>query len=237
MSDLEGKTAGVIREISNSTLTSTEAGQREILGFFIAMQWWRHQFLLNVIRMNVLGDNPVDPDDPAYQYATRSLGLSQVLLQVLQPWAARDDPEASYKDRWSHIPSTLAAWSWRVFRPRRDALIVSDNLVCLSGLAAGATAEVPVAWTRHGVGVGFATCRRITVPLGPKVGLVIARDSKDTNNITSQGFNRWTVYNSREFIAYTPGWQRQQPTLYEKMMKDIQTQRIVIPWFLAGATV
>jgi Protein of unknown function (DUF4238) len=236
MSDLEGEAATVIHELSTNRSASVEGEQREILGFFIAMQWSRHRFLLNLLRSKTLEDNPVDSSDPAYEYATRSLGLSHVLLHVLEPWAARNDPDASYKDQWRHIPSILATWSWAVFRPRTDALIISDNLVCLSGLATGANTQVPPAWTQHGVGIGFENCRRVTVPLGRRLGLLIAREPKDTKNITSQSFNRWTVYNSREFMAYAPGWQNQQPMLYGKVIEDLHTQRIVIPWFLAGAT-
>jgi len=29
---------------------------------------------------------------------------------------------------------------------------------------------MPVAWTRHGMGVGFGNCARITVPLVPDLG-------------------------------------------------------------------
>ena len=237
MADLEGHTAQVIEELCRASSSDVDSEAKEVLGFFIALQWMRHRFVLELMRSTVLGQRSIDADDPAYEYATKSLGLFNVLAGVLDPWALRDDPRADYKDRWSPIPSRLSTWSWRLFRPNRDALVISDNVVCLSGLAAGEQSPMPPAWTLHGVGIGFGNCRRVTVPLSPRLGLIVARDAKDLRNVKSSGFNRWTIYNSREFVAYMPSWPTSEPKLYHDFVEDLETQRFVIPMFLGGAVV
>jgi hypothetical protein len=237
MANLEGEAATTIDRLCQATYSDVDLGEREILSFFIALQWSRHRFLLDLVRKTVLSDTPVSADDPAYDFATKSLGLFQILAGVLEPWALRDDLTADYKERWSSIPSTLSTWFWRLFRPREDTLIISDNVVCLSGLSPGEEPLVPPAWTLHGVGIGFRNCRRVTVPLSPKLGLVVARTAKDTTNIRSSDFNKWTTYNSREFVAYNPEWPTSQPKLYNEFMGNLETQRFIIPLLLEGAVV
>jgi hypothetical protein len=237
MGDLENEAAKTIDRLRRDTSSDVDLRAREVLGFFIALQWSRHRFLLDLVRKTVLSGTPMSEDDPAYDLATKSAGLFQILAGVLYPWALRDDPGADYKERWSSIDSTLSSWFWRLFRPKQDTLIISDNVVCLTGLSPGEKPVVPPAWTLHGVGVGFGSCRRVTVPLSPRLGLVVAREVKDTINIRSSDFNKWTVFNSREFVAYNPEWRASQPRLYDDFMENLETQRFVIPLFLEGAIV
>lgn len=109
-------------------------------------------------------------------------------------------------------------------------LVVSDNSVCMSGVADGETALAPEAWTRHGAGVGTGTCRRIRCPLTPRLGLLL-ENGRPPPHMTAELFNRLTVYNSREFIAHAPAWPDAEPRLHRLMHEDLRLQRRLAPVF------
>lgn len=83
------------------------------------------------------------------------------------------------------------------------------------------------AWTMHGLGAGLGTCRRVTVPLTPRLAVVLARDEHDTH-LKSDQVNRATVANSREFIVYRPGWPGEQPTRYRNVEQHLWAQRMLL---------
>lgn len=97
----------------------------------------------------------------------------------------------------------------------------------MSGVANGETSQMPGAWTDHGVSLGFSTCARITVPLAPDLGLIVAR-VEDSARITAAAFNRFTIFNSREFVAHHPAG---LPTgeLRAALRDNVWTQRHILP--------
>ena len=202
--------------------------QREALSFLVALQWTRSRFVLTVVRRAVLGrDTPMDDSN-------RSLGLLNIVTSVLEPWGARQRGAVDPKERYCPIESLLADWEWRVYRPRGQ-LVVADNVVSMWGVAAGAASSVPEAWTRHGAGVGFGNCARITVPLAPDLGLVLTPPGQAPRAIGLAEFNRATIYNSREFVAHHPGWLPGR-SLRHAFDTDIRTQRWILPVILEGST-
>jgi hypothetical protein len=230
MSDLEGAASGVIGRLSSSTRNELIADDKETLTFFIALQWSRHRFLLEALRRDMLLRESVEESSVEYEYLTKSLGLNQIYTGVLAPWAALQSGDwSSQKDIFSSVGSWLVGMNWNLIRTRSDALIVSDNLVCLSDVAAGKEHAAPSkAWTLHGLGVGFANCRRVTVPLTPRLAVIIAPSAADTIGLRADHINRFTVANSREFIAYRPGWPAEQPVRYRNVEKHLLTQRFII---------
>jgi hypothetical protein len=108
------------------------------------------------------------------------------------------------------------------------ALLISDTVVCLSGLASGETTEAPDRLLNHGVGIGFGTCERVTVPLTPNLGLLITR-SPEAPRIGAREFNSYTIFNSREFVACSPEWPPRRRALYEWAIEDIELQRVLRP--------
>jgi hypothetical protein len=205
------------------------ADQREVLSFLIALQWTRSRFVLMVVRRDLLGrDTPMDESN-------RSLGLLNIVASVLDPWAARQRGAYDPKERFCSIESLLAGWDWRVYRPRGQPLVVADNVVSMWGVAVGAVSSMPVAWTRHGMGVGFGNCARITVPLAPDLGLVLTPRGQTPRRIGTAEFNRATIYNSREFVAHHPNWQPGQ-SLQRAFDEDVSKQRWILPMILEGST-
>jgi hypothetical protein len=227
MNEIEGAAAAVITGLRQSTARTLTAREREVLGFFIALQWTRSRFLLMVARRHVLGR------DASVDDTNRSLGLLNIVTRVLNPWEARACDEFDPKERSCFIADWLNRWQWRVYRPTTDKLVVADNVVCMWGVAAGETASMPDAWTRHGMGIGFQNCARITMPLTPNLGVVITRDQQGTRSITAAAFNRATVYNSREFVALHPAGLAND-SLRFALDDAIQTQRWLLPAILAG---
>jgi hypothetical protein len=229
MSDIEGAAAVAVEDLGSARTPTVSTDQREVLSFLIALQWTRSRFLLTVLRREVLGrDTPIDESN-------RSLGLLNIVTSVLEPWAARQRGAFDPKERYCSVESLLAGWDWRVYRPRRQQLVVADNVVSMSGVAAGAVSSMPEAWTRHGVGVGFGNCSRITVPLAPDLGLVLTPRGQAPRSIGAAEFNRATIYNSREFVAHHPGWLPGQ-SLRQAFDEDVWTQRWILPMILEGST-
>jgi hypothetical protein len=154
---------------------------------------------------------------------------------VLEPWAARQRGAVDPKERYCSVESLLAGWDWRVYRPRRQQLVVAENVVSMCGVAAGAVSLMPEAWTRHGIGVGFGNCARINVPLAPDLGLVLTPRGQAAHSIGAAEFNRATICNSREFVAHHPDWLPGQ-SLRQAFDEDVWTQRWVLPVILEGST-
>jgi Protein of unknown function (DUF4238) len=229
MADIEGAAAAVVVDLRAARERTVSARQREVLSFLIALQWTRSRFLLMVVRRAVLGrDTPMDESN-------RSLGLLNIVASVLEPWAARQRGAFDPKERFCSIESLLAGWDWRVYRPTGQKLVVADSVVCMWGVAVGAGSLMPEAWTRHGVGVGFGNCARITVPLAPDLGLVLTPRGQIPHRIGPAEFNRATIYNSREFVAHHPGGLTGQ-SLRRAFDEDMRTQRWILPLILEGST-
>lgn len=228
MTSIEGAAASVVTELRSNRTRSTTVDQRETLGFLIALQWARSRFLLMVVRRDILGR-----DTPA-EGPNRSLGLLNIITSVLEPWAARQRGEFDPKERFCAIADQLDSWSWHVYRPTGPKLIISDNIVSMWGVAEGKAALAPEAWTRHGVGVGFGNCARITVPLAPDLGLVLTPPGQAHRGISAAAFNRATIYNSREFVAHHPASLPDQ--LQQSLAEDLGIQRWILPTILEGST-
>jgi hypothetical protein len=224
MSEIEGAAAEVIRALRSSTTRTITEAQREVLGFLIALQWARSRFLLTTLRRTTLGpDVPVDDTN-------RSLGLLPIFHRVLHPWWARARDEFDPKERFCYVVDWLqhGPWTWRLYRPTAAKLVIADNVVCMWGVADGETCDMPTAWTHHGVGLGFRNCARITMPLAPTLGVVIARNERGGRSISAADFNRATVYNSREFVAHHPDGLA-DATLRYALHDDMRTQRWILP--------
>ncbi|MFC5001305.1 DUF4238 domain-containing protein [Dactylosporangium cerinum] len=225
MSEIEGAAASVIRDLLASRKSELSPEHREVLSWFIALQWQRHRMLLDLVRVKVLQDHPMQPTDPEYEYATKSLGLHAILTNVIWPWKNRNDPMCRPKERWNHIVSRLEPMFWKTLRPRAPSLLVGDTTACLSGIAIGNDFDLPVAYANHGIGLGFENFQRLTAPLAPTLGLVISRSEDDARKITSRAMNRFTVGNSREFVAHSPEWPNAAPSLFGAMVDELTTQR------------
>lgn len=201
MNSIETATGKVVASLLASNPPSLSAEAREVLGFFIALQWHRSRFYIDILERSVL-----DPDAPVDELA-RSMGVRLILRSVLFPWFARRNDEFDPADKFCEIPDWLqhGPWSWRLYRPTGPKLVVGDNLVCMWGVAEGKISQMPERWTHHGVGVAFGNCARVTVPLAPSLGLIIHRTNRpDLRTVTAAAFNRATIYNSREFRRAPP---------------------------------
>ena len=225
MSEIEGATAGVVRDLLASRKGEISTEHKEVLSWFIALQWQRHRMLLDLVRAKVLQDHPVKSADPEFEYATKSLGLHSILMNVIWPWRNRNDPMSRPKERWNQIVSRLEPMFWKTFRPHSPSLIVGDTTACLSGIANGHVFDLPVAYANHGIGLGFENFQRLTAPLSPTLGLIISRSEDDARKITSRAMNRFTIGNSREFVAHAPEWPSVAPVLFDAMNDELTTQR------------
>jgi hypothetical protein len=173
---------------------------------------------------------------PAHSARNRGLGLSEqetqsgilrvALIHLLEAWSVRNDTSVGPKDQWNHIVSMLGQFKWDPLRYRSSSLVVGDTTVCLYGTAQGQTSQINDAWARHGIGVGFETCARITMPLTPQLGLLLTRDGKPAR-LGAERFNQATVYESREFVAHSPDWPEGRARLEKAFRDDLQRQRFL----------
>ncbi|MGW5256633.1 DUF4238 domain-containing protein [Streptomyces sp. NPDC004012] len=203
MGNIEGEAATVVRELVESRERAVPSHARHALAWLLALQWQRSRFLMHRVTKEI-GAEDSGLSDEGIQ--TAMMGL--ISMHVISPWLVRNDDDAYYKDRWNHLVSTLPSsdMHWSCYRPRGGGLLVSDNPVCFSGVVGTAPPEIPAAFFDHGVGTGFHNFRRLTVPLGSRLGVIISRDPQDASRLRVADFNRFTVFNSREFVAHAPEW-------------------------------
>lgn len=234
MAQLEADASNAIARMVGSRVTSIPDTDRETIAWFMALQWTRHRWILGRIRSQVLEAGSVEEARGATAWASGSLGLLAGVVPLLSAYLARDDPSADPKDRWNAVVSMLGCFHWRIQRYADPVLVISDNPVCMSGVADGDSADASAAWTRHGVGVGFGTCRRITVPLTPTTALTLQRDGLP-QRISARQLNQTTVYNSREFVAHHPSWPGSRSSLADALEEDLRLQRWLRPTFGSSA--
>jgi len=93
----------------------------------------------------------------------------------------------------------------------------------LRGMANGETSDMPTPWRHHGAGLGFGNCAPITMPLAPTLGVVIARDQRDSRSASD--FNRATLTTPGSSSRTTlTAWPTRRPA-----HEDMRTQRWILP--------
>ncbi|MFJ7255691.1 hypothetical protein ACIQWV_24625 [Streptomyces sp. NPDC098085] len=159
-----------------------------------------------------------------------------ISMYVIDPWRLRHDNDAYYKDHWNHLVSTLLSSNmhWSCYRPRRGGLLVGDNPVCFSGVVGTPPEDIPPAFFDHAVGTGFHDFRRLTLPLGSRLAVIMSRDPQDASRLRVADINRYSVFNSREFVAHNPDWAKAHPDLARELPQLLERQRMVAPAFLQG---
>ncbi|MGW7260633.1 DUF4238 domain-containing protein [Streptomyces sp. NPDC054834] len=229
MGNIEGEAATAVRELVQSRERAVPTHARHALAWLLALQWQRSRFLMHRVTKEIGAEDSGLSDE---EIQTAMMGL--ISMRVIRPWLLRNDDDAYYKDQWNHLVSTLLSsdMHWSCYRPRGGGLLVSDNPVCFSGVVGTAPPEIPAAVFDHGVGTGFHNFRRLTVPLGSRLGVIISRDPQDASRLRVADFNRFTVFNSREFVAHAPEWPGTHPSLAQDLTELMMRQRMVAPAFL-----
>ncbi|MEU6639571.1 DUF4238 domain-containing protein [Streptomyces rochei] len=231
MGDIEGQAATVVKELVQRRERAVPQHAREALAWLLALQWQRSRFLRHVVSQSV-GVNDYDLTEQEVQSSMMRL----IAQSVIWPWQARNDEGAHYKDQWNHLVSVLLSsdMHWSCYRPRGGGLVVSDNPLCMSGIVGTPPADIPAGFFDHGVGIGFTNFRRITVPLGSSLALVISRDPNELSRLDVAAINRFTVFNSREFVAHSRQWKQAHPKLARELPDLLERQQLVAPAFLHG---
>ncbi|MGW1976661.1 DUF4238 domain-containing protein [Streptomyces sp. NPDC001889] len=230
MAAIEGEAATAIRSLAAGRGRTVPHYVRRPLAWLIALQLQRSRFLLHILASKIKAGNSGLSDGEIQTGFMAFLNAS-----VLHPWRMRDDPDAEFDDVWNGIVALLlmGGTHWSCYRPRQGGLLVGDNLVCFSGaIASTAPADTPRPFLDHGVGVGLESFRRVTVPLGDDLALIVSRDVQDAFRFDAAALNRFTVLNSREFVAHSPAWPAEHPDLASDLRTCLETQRRIAPGFL-----
>lgn len=231
MAVIEGDAANVVKVLESSSAAILNEDQRVVLAFFMALLWRRNRWIIAAVREQVLDGRQL-PDPGESKWAAASLGLIASLVPLLSAYALREDPSARPKEKWDGLVAGLLQFDWRIRRYRTPALLISDAPVCLSGAASPDQLEVPEVWTQHGIGVGFYTCLRLTMPLSPTLALTLHREPTP-DQFAADRLNRLTVYGSREFVAHHPDWvnlaTRQAQALPDLLFKQRILRRAMGP--------
>ncbi|MEV4807929.1 DUF4238 domain-containing protein [Nonomuraea sp. NPDC049421] len=231
MSKIEAEAAAAISKLSTSNHKIVPDELRPAIAWFLALQWQRSRFLLHVTEkeLSTLGH---DNDAKLHQ----TIMLRHIRYRVIFPWSLRHDPNAYYKDAWNNLVAILTSpdMHWSCYRPKNPSLIVSDASICFSGARDGFVPEIPSKFLDHGIGAGFHGFRRMTVPLGSRLGLIISSDRNDARRIRASEFNKFTVFNSREFVAHAPDWAAENQDLAMELQEHLWVQRTISPVFLFG---
>ncbi|CAL9637050.1 DUF4238 domain-containing protein [Streptomyces sp. enrichment culture] len=239
MGSIEGEAATVVRELVQGRERAVPAHARSALAWLLALQWQRSRFLMHVAGKAVRDDDIWTSEGDDIQMSDEQLQTSMmgfISMYVIEPWLVRNDEDAYYKDQWNHLVSTLldSSMHWSCYRPRGGGLLVGDNSVCFSGVVGTPPENIPPAVFDHGVGIGFENFRRLTLPLGSSLAVIISRDPQDASRLRVADINRYTVFNSREFVAHAPDWAKAHPVLARELPQLLERQRTVAPAFLQG---
>ncbi|MFJ7200893.1 MULTISPECIES: DUF4238 domain-containing protein [unclassified Streptomyces] len=247
MGNIEGEAATVVRELVQGRERAVPAHARSALAWLLALQWQRSRFLMHVTGKAVRNEEIwTSEGEGIWMSEGEDISLSDEQLQtsmmgfismyVIDPWLLRNDEDAYYKDQWNYLVSTLLSSSmhWSCYRPRGGGLLVGDNSVCFSGVVGTPPEDIPPALFDHGVGIGFGNFRRLTLPLGSGLAVIISRDPQDASRLRVADINRYTVFNSREFVAHAPDWAMAHPDLARELPQLLERQRMLAPTFLQG---
>ncbi|MBQ0855692.1 DUF4238 domain-containing protein (plasmid) [Streptomyces sp. BH-SS-21] len=229
MGNIEGAAATAVRELVQSRERAVPVHAREALAWLLALQWQRSRFLRHLV------SEKIDVENTGLSDEEIQTGMMMLIdSAVLNPWRLRNDDDAHYKDQWNNLVSTLLSSEmyWSSYRPRSGGLLVSDNPVCFSGIVGTPPPDIPRGYFDHGVGIGFQNFQRLTVPLGSHLAVIVSRDPQDAARLRVADFNRFTVFNSREFVAHSPEWPKAHPQLAENLPELLKRQRTVAPAFL-----
>ncbi|WP_374230049.1 hypothetical protein [Streptomyces sp. OfavH-34-F] len=231
MGKIEDEAATVVWELVKGRERTVPAHARSALAWLLALQWQLSRFLMYVTGKASGVEGSGLPDE---EVQTSMMGF--ISMYVIDPWRLRHDDDAYHKDQWNHLVSTLLSsdMHWSCYRPRKGGLLVGDNPVCFSGLVGPPPEDVPPGYFDHGVVVGFQNFRRLTLPLGSTLAVIISRDPQDHSRLRVADINRYSVFNSREFVAHAPDWAKSHPDLARELPHLLERQRMVAPAFLQG---
>lgn len=230
MGEIESAASDVVRRLTERPRDKLGAEDKDVLAWFLSLQWSRHRHLLGSVRREMESNNDGVSYDGGEKAATSAVLMAN-MFPLFSAWRIRQDLDSRPKDRWNSVVSDLHQLQWSVLRYKAPSLVVSDNIVCISGVAAGETHQAPrPAWLAHGVGIAFWNCARVTVPLTPNMGLLLTRESP-RYKMKCTDFNQYTVFNSREFVAYSTGWPATRPVVHRRFLSDLTKQRRLRPAF------
>jgi len=223
MAEIEGEAATAVRDLDESRNRSISPETQRALAWFLALQWQRSRFLLHTITQETGGSRAnFSPQELQTSF------LHMLQLYVTSPWRVRDDDDAEPKERFNYLVGALSGRHWSCYRPRAGGLLVGDSTICFSGYAGSQPPRVPPAFFDHGVGCGLAEFRRMTVPLGTHLAVIISKDPAEARRLDVATLNKYTVYNSREFVAHAPTWSHDASQLDHLL----NVQRWIAPVFL-----
>ncbi|WP_030618269.1 DUF4238 domain-containing protein [Streptomyces fulvoviolaceus] len=228
MSQIEGDAMAAIRTLDAARSRALRGDACEALAWLLALQWQRSRFLMYVVAREV------DTESQGQQASQEEMQTSLLGLldsYVISPWTMRHE-DVCPKERWNYLVSLLASMHWSCYRPRAGGLLVGDNVVCFSGYVGSDPPSLPPGVYDHGVGAGLHECKRITVPLGDSLALLICRDPDEARRLDTAVLNRFTVFNSREFVAHSPGWAAAHPRLAHELSTWPEIQHMIAPAFL-----
>jgi hypothetical protein len=229
MSRLEAEAAEVINSLESQRSREISPVAKSVMSWFLAMQWYRHRFLIDYIRSEAERTRTSSADDGDETVKLANSAVLRVgVSTLLGAWQVKDDLSLRPKERWNPVASTLAGLHWRIMRYEGSKVLMGDNMLCLSGMAHGDISPLPPKWADHGIGTSLDQAARITVPLMPSMALVLSRGSAPTH-IAAKKLNELTVFNSREFVLANPAWAENYPDLHRCLRDSLWTQRQLMP--------
>jgi hypothetical protein len=222
--ELEGDVAAVFERWTRPGVTSVSSSDRSLVERFIVLHMMRWPALSDNIGENIdvhLNGFGAIANDPRAKALKRDLLVHAVSFAAIQHTDRHSDPQAR-AERWEQYEHHLNAFYWQLITFEEPVLLIGDRLVCGHGDVASHVRST--AWDRSTYGTGgLATWTRVTIPISPHVGLLLARDPKLVS-LRPERFNQTTIRNSREFIAYSPQWRRDSPVVHAHAEADLGNQ-------------
>ncbi|PPF62148.1 hypothetical protein C5C18_06705 [Rathayibacter tritici] len=225
MAALESEASAAVRVLLDSDSDAVPTDLRPTLERFLVLHFFRHpehhERFKNEIRVE-------EAEKIAALGGDFEETLSDMMVAAIAYAAVPHDIRtgADNPERWALYSNRFAKFTWRVARYPTDSLVIGDRLVCTSGATGAGPNAVSERASLYGF-AGLAWCRRVTVPLSPRVGLHLSL-RRDAPPLSAALFNRTTVRNSRSFVAYAPDWSIREPELYQDVIAHVERQRSAV---------
>lgn len=224
--ELEGEVASIVAAMEKTSKLPSRDHDRDLLERFMVLHLARHPHMTELMRSGTeldLGE--------LHGTSTGKMLTQDFLVHAVSFTAVLGRPEHAFTgdeaDRWTRYREEFARFSWSLVRYDAPSLVVGDKLVCLSGLAGTNRDNGPERqYSLFGSG-GLSTCERITVPLYPHLGLLLSRGGK-VSRLRAEAFNRTTVRNCRDFVAFSTRWPEQAKALHADVLNVHREQARLI---------
>lgn len=216
-SRVESDAARVIRRWETDPAALITTADRDTMIRFLTLHLRRQPSVMERARNETETELGVLPPDVEQDYMVWAASLPALLDDD------RFDIDVDNVARWRQYQEAFAGYEWSLQRFPAPSLILGDRLV--SGFGHRFADEGTWEWSQGQDGrAGVAVARRLSVPLSPTLGLLLAYAGRPTM-LTADRFNLTSVTSADRYIVLDPSFRQVSPARAEYVDGLVQRRR------------